>query len=90
MYTVFHSYKDDELIRYALSSIQHPAVQEICFRLSNLDIELAEIDELVSLKKDLDDAEKTIEELREEVEDLNNEISDLNAELEKREESHAV
>ena len=80
IHTVFHNYKDDELVRYALSAIQHPAVQEICLRLSYMSTEIDEIVDLVSVEKELEEANTLITELRDEVDSLNREL----------EESHAV
>ena len=82
MYTVFHSYKDDELIRYALSAIDHPAVQEICSRLNNVSVELDEINDLEEVQKELETAEDSISDLQNEIDDLKSEIRDLNCEVE--------
>ena len=87
IHTVFHNYKDDELVRYALSAIHHPAVQEICLRVSNMSTEIDEIADLVSVEKELEEANTLITELRDEIENLHEEIDSLNCELE---ESHAV
>lgn len=87
IHTVFHNYKDDELVRYALSDIHHPAVQEICLRLSYMSTEIDEIADLVSVEKELEEANTLITELRDEIENLHDEIDSLNCELE---ESHAV
>lgn len=83
MYTVFHSYKDDELIRYALSTIHHPAVQEICFRLSNVSTELDEIDDLNEVQKELEESERRIADLENDVAGLEEEISNLEYEIER-------
>ena len=81
MYTVFHSYKDDELVRYALNAIDHPAVQEICSRLNNVTIELNEIDDINELQEELDTANERINELETEVARKDGEIEDLQCQV---------
>ena len=89
IHTVFHNYKDDELIRYALSAIYHPAVVEICQRLSLVDFELSEHDQFSDLEEKLAEAKSNITCLEEEIgilkEDISshlNYIESLEAELE--------
>jgi predicted nucleic acid-binding Zn-ribbon protein len=81
MYTVFHSYKDDELIRYALSNIDHPAVIEICSRISTIEVELDEVSEMTSNAEDLEQAENTISDKDDEIYQLEEEISVLEDEV---------
>lgn len=76
IHTVFHNYKDDELIRYALSAIHHPAVIEICQRVSLLDFELSEHDQVSDLKEELAQANTTIDALNEKISNLEEEVSD--------------
>lgn len=75
IHTVFHNYKDDELIRYALSAIHHPAVIEICQRVSLLDFELSEHDQVSDLKEELAQANSQIDCLEEKIEILKEDIS---------------
>ena len=82
MYTVFHSYKDDELVRYALNAIDHPAVQEICSRLNNMSVELDKIGDLDDMESDLQDAENRIHDLENENTDLKEQVRDLECEVE--------
>ncbi len=73
IHTVFHNYKDDELIRYALSAIHHPAVIEICQRVSLLDFELSQFSDL---EEELAQANTTIDALNEKISNLEEEVSD--------------
>ena len=81
MYTVFHAYKDKELVEYALSAIHHPAVIEICSRLNNVTIELNEIDDINELQEELDTANERINELETEVARKDDEIEDLECQV---------
>ena len=80
-YTVFHAYKDSELIEYALSSIQHPAVIEICSRLNTLSTEISAIDDIDALQAEADDVNKQNDDLHSEIEELTERINDLECQV---------
>lgn len=90
IHTVFHNYKDDELIRYALSAIHHPAVIEICQRVSLLDFELSEHDQVSDLKEELAQANSQIDCLEEKIEILKEEVSDHMRHFKRLEEEHVL
>ena len=80
-YTVFHAYKDSELIEYALSAIQHPAVIEICSRLNTLSVEISDVDGIDDLQSELDDVNKQNDDLHGEIGYLNQQINDLECQV---------
>ena len=90
IHTVFHNYKDDELIRYALSAIHHPAVIEICQRVSLLDFELSEHDQVSDLKEELAQANSQIDCLEEKIEILKEEIDRYITHIKELEEEHVL
>lgn len=75
IHTIYHNYSDDELLRYALDTIQHPAVVEICQRLRLVDFELGDEDTVQYLQVKLDRANSQIDCLEEEIEILKEDIS---------------
>ncbi len=73
IHTIYHNYSDEELLRYALDTIQHPAVVEVCQRLRTVDFELGE---QAGLEEELDQAKSTIDDLNTQISDLEDEIAD--------------
>ena len=90
IHTVFHNYKDDELIRYALSAIHHPAVIEICQRVSLLDFELSDHDQFSDLREELATANNTIDDLQDEICNLEEEIDRYITTIKELEEEHVL